>query len=406
MASLRRNLLTLVTLALPLLATTTARAEPTPNDQLQAAQVERLRRDMTNQLHLQAFDLLDELVYSWTQNPPFTTNTAVVIADVTVPFGFGSGLEALIENHFVDVVMKHGESHVELAHCPACHAMTVHSEAKGTVISRGLDQPGAMKAAGATTGAQHALFLDFEAEGAALVLRATITTLDDHLPLVYARTLSTSTSSAALLRSGDHLVSAEQARQEYLDALQQRGPIVVPVRVSVTQFATPEEGNGGIPPFPLAWLKSGAELAINNSRDWTGSLVIGGTWIPVLYSGFLVEARVSRLLTGSAVSLTQPNLYLFAGGSLVTLNGPTALTLRDEVPNVADLLAAGTGATLQITTFPTLQAGLDLRIGNRLGAGFFIESTPTLANAPGIGRWLDFGILQVHAIGGEVSLCF
>ncbi|MDP2345289.1 MAG: hypothetical protein Q8O67_30375 [Deltaproteobacteria bacterium] len=392
-------------LVLAVLAATTASAEGPSTEQMQRAQVEHLRAEMANHLHLRAFDLLDELVYSWTQNPPFGGDTAVVVADVTVPYGFGSGLEALIENHLADLVISHGETHVRLAHCPACRAVTVRSEAKATVISRGIDQPGTLARITSTTGSQHALFLDFEAEGTALVLRATITGLGPGLPIVYARTLSSSTSSAALLRAGDHLISAEEARQQYLDALQERGPLTIPVRLSVSQFAPPADG-GGIAPLPFIWLQTGAELSINNMRDWTGSLTVGGSWIPALYSGFIVQARVNRLLTGSAVSLTQPNLYGYAGASLITVQGPQALVLRDVVPNLADVIQAATGVSSPQTTYPSVIAGLDLRIGNRLTAGVFAEWTPTLNTSPSVGRWLDFGIAQVHAIGGEVALCF
>ncbi len=401
MAALTRGALFLLVCAL---SSTVAAAELS-NEELQRTQVETLRRQMANELHLQAFDLIDELVYGWTQAPPFAADTAVVVADVTVPYGFGSGLEALLENHLADLVIQHGETRVRLAHCPACQAITVHSDAQGTIVSRGVDQPGALRQAGASSGAEHALFLDFEAEGAALVLRARITSLDDDLTIVRARTLSTSTSSAALLRSGDRLISAEDARHEYLDALQQRGPVVIPVRVSLIQFAPPAEGSAGIATLPILWLQTGAEMGINHARDWTGSITIGGTFVPQLYNGLMLEARVNRLLTGAATSLTQPNLYGFVGASLTTINGPVALLLRDDVPTIADVVGAATGVVSQSTTYPAITAGVDLRIGNRLGASFFAQTTPTLAGAPSIGRYLDVG-LQIHSIGGEVTLCF
>jgi hypothetical protein len=381
-------------------------ADGLSSDELQRAQVERLRAELANELHLQAFDLLDELVYAWTQQAPFAIDTAVVIADVTVPLGYGSGLEALIENHLTGLLLKHRETHVRLSHCPACSAVTVHAEAKGTVIGKGIDQPAALAAAGLAASSQHALFLDFEAEGSALVLRARITALTPSLPIVYARTLSTTTSSAALLRAGDHLVSAEEAKQQYLDALQGRGPLTIPVRLQVSQFAAPPEGNGGIAPLPLLWLQGGAEMSINHTRDWTGSLVAGATWIPQLYSGFMVQARINRLLTGPAVSLDWPNLYLYAGGTLTMIQGTGALLLRDDVPTIADIVASlAPGATPSVI-YPSIQLGLDLRIGNRIGVGFFVETMPTLNSVPGIGRYLDFGLLQVHSIGGEASLCF
>ncbi len=206
---------------------------------LRSAQAEQLRREATKHLHLRAFELLDELVYGWGQAPPFASDTAVVLADVTVPFGYGSGLEALIENHFADLVIKHPEARLRLAHCPACAQVIVHADPQGTVVSRGIDQPGAMRQAGADVGAKHAIFLDFEAEGSALVLRTRITTLDDELTIVVSKTLSSSTSSAALLRTGDHLVSADVARAEYVDALEQRGPIAIPAKLMLFQFAPP-----------------------------------------------------------------------------------------------------------------------------------------------------------------------
>ena len=411
MAALRT---TLAVLLLALLSTTTARGqgiESTSNDELRAARAEALRRQMGQELHLRAYDLLDELVYGWTQEAPFAVETPVIVGDVTVPFGFGSGLEALLENHLSSLVVKHPETRVRLSYCPGCAQLVVHSDRRGTVIARGIDQPGALADLGAfgkEAGATHALFIDVEAEGSALVLRATITTLDAQRSIVWVRTLSSSTSSGALLRAGDKLVSAEQARAEYVDALQQRGPVAIPVRLGLVQFSPPsaDTGIGGIGMVPILWLQSGAEFAINHARDWTGSVVVGGTFVPQLYNGLMLEARVNRLLTGAAASLTQPNLYVFLGGSLSTLNGPAALVLRDDVPNIADLLASATGTVVQTTTWPALGAGLDLRLGQRVGATVFVQSTPTLNGSPGVGRWLDYGVLQVHTLGGEVTLWF
>ena len=386
---------------------TTATAQQRSDADLQRSQVEALRLQLANSIHLKAFDLLDELVYGWTKTPPFAVDTAVVVADVVVPLGFGSGLEALIENHLADLLLKHPETRVRLAHCPSCAALTVHSDSTGTVISRGVDNPAALGQAGKITGAKQALFLDFEAEGSALVLRARMTTLDDNLTITMARTLSSSTSSAALLRSGDRLVSADEAREQYLDALQGTGPVAIPVRLQLVQFAQPTEGGLGIPVPPLLWIQTGIELHLSHARDWSANIIVGGIWIPQLYNGVMLEARVNRLLTGTAVSLTQPNLYLFAGGVLTTVTGPTALLMRDQVPGVADLIAAATGVAVQITTYPALTTGLDLRIGNRLGMTFFMQFTPTLGTSPNIGTWVNSDLISFgNAIGGEVSLWF
>jgi hypothetical protein len=61
---------------------------------------------------------------------------------------------------------------------------------------------------------------------------------------------------------------------------------------------------------------------------------------------------------------------------------------------------------VQTTTWPAFGVGVDLRIGNRVGAALFAQTTPTLAGSPNIGRFLDFGVVQVHTVGGEVTLWF
>lgn len=378
-----------------------ARAEGMDDDTLRRAQAERLRAEIANHLHLKAYDLLDELVLGWKSAPPFGVDTPVILADVTGPFGFGSGLEALLENHVTDLLLKNPDAHLRLVHCAPCAALVVHSDARGTTFAKGVDQPETLAALGIKAGSQHALFIDFEAEGSALVLRARITAIAEQAPIVHARTLSSSTSSAALLRAGDRLVTADQARAEYLDALKQRGPVTIPVRMAVTRFASRGDGvNLALP--PIVWVESGAELAINHSRNWMGSLMVGGTWVPLLYSGFLVQSRVYRLLTGPATSLTHPNVYLFGGASLTMLQGATALLLRDTQPALTDIIAVALNGASAPTFYPSFQAGLDFRIGNRVGGAFFVESMPTLFGALSVGSYA----IGINSVGGEVSLCF
>lgn len=395
---------TLLALALALVSSSSW-ADPKVAE-AQRAQMEKLRAEVAGQIQLQAYDLLDELVYGWTQQPVFELETPVVLADVTVPVGFGSGLSALVENHFAELVVKNPRTRLTLAHCPPCTAVMVHSGAKGTIVSRGVDQPEALAAAGALSGARHALFLDFEAEGSALVLRARITSLEPALPILHARTLSTATSSPALLRSGDQLKSAAEARKEYLDALQGRGVFTVPMRLAVRSYAASDTGGIAAPPF--IWLQVGAEMALTQARAWTGTFSVGATWLPQLYTGFMAQARISRLLTGSVASLTQPNLYLFLGGSVFSIHGQGARVFQSEVLNLEDLLSNIPQLAIDPhVTFAAFPIGLELRIGNRIGASVFLETAPALDTAPSIGTQLDLlGILKFHTLGAEVTFCF
>jgi len=392
----RRAWLGLLLLTLPAWA-----ADPSLADE-QQAQVEALRGEVAGQIQLQAFDLLDELVHGWTQQPPFPLDTAVVLAEVSVPVGFGSGLQALVENHFAALAINNPRTRVKLVHCPQCTASVVHSGARGTIIARGVDQPEALARAGALTASRHALFLDFEAEGASLVLRTRITSLEPALPIVYARTLSTSTSSAALLRSGERLKSAAEARQEYLEALQGRGTFVVPLRLGVRTYAS---GDGTVRVPPFLWLQLGAEAALSQARAWTASFSVGASWAPQLHTGLLVQTRISRLLSGSVASLTHPDVYAYVGGSIISISGQSALLFRDRVPDLQDVLA-GTQGTAPRTTFGAIQVGLEVRVKNRIAAGAYLESMPTMNNAPALGTYLDTGILQFQSVGAEVSFCF
>ncbi len=392
-------LLATVVVASPLHAQDRA-ADATP-DEARRAQMEQLRAERTNQIHLQANDLVDELVFSWLSAPPFASPTAVVVADVIAPMSYGSGFEALVENHLSTVVLKNPGSNVQLAHCPACTALVVHSDATGTILGRGVDQPNALAKLRGTSGAEHALFLDFEAEGTALVLRARVTKLVEGLPIVYARTLSTRTQSAALLRSSSRLVSSEEARAEYLAILEQRGPFSVPVRFALTTFAPAPDAALQVP-IPIPWIQVGVEYAITSARAWMGSLTIGGTFIPTLQAGGMVQVRASRLLTGAEMSLTHPNLYGFVGAGIAVLQGQTATLLGAQSPTAPDQFGP-------ITSYLSLQTGLELRVSRRIGATFFVESLPTLYGTDTVGNYLDNGPLEwipVHSIGVEASFAF
>ncbi len=384
-----------------ILAPASARADQPSVVDAQRAQIEALRGQVAAQIQLQAYDLLDELVFGWNEQPVFAVETPLVLADVSVPVGMGTGLQALIENHVVALLGKNPRTRVYLVHCPPCTSLVVHSGVKGTVIARGVDEPEALDRARTASGSRHALFLDFEAEGSALVLRARITSLERTLPIVYARTLATTTASPALLRSGERLKSAAEARQEYLEALERRGNYQVPIGMGVRTYpAGPERLR--LPPF--AWLQAGVEASLTQAQAWSGSLVLGGSWAPDLHVGWMAQARVARLLSGSVRSLTHPDLYAFLGGAVYSIHGQSAQLFRDRIPDAETLIAQALGVRPQ-ATFGAFQLGLQLRVQNRIGAAAFLEVLPSMGNAPSIGSYLDVGV-SFKSMGVEVSFCF
>jgi hypothetical protein len=268
-----------------------------------------------------------------------------------------------------------------------------------------VDQPEALAAAGALSGSKHALFLDFEAEGSALVLRARITALEPALPIVYARTLSTSTSSAALLRSGERLKSAAEARKEYVDALEGRGIYVLPLRIGVRSYASPDQGRSPVSAMPFIWLQLGAEASPTQARAWTGSISAGFSWMPQMHTGWMGQARIGRLLSGPAASLTHPDIYGFFGASVISISGQSALLFQNKVPSLESQAIAILGIEPH-ATFAAFQFGLEMRLKNRIGAAVFVESLPALADAPAIGSYADLGVITFRSMGAEVSFCF
>lgn len=382
-------------MALILLVLAAADPESTARNR---AEVERLRGAVASETQLQAYDLLDELVYGWTREPLFPAPESVVLASMTVPVSMGTGLQSLLENHFSRVVLKHPETHLRLVHCASCTQVIVHSGAEGTVISRGYDSPEVLGRFRDSGESIHALFIDLEAEGAALVLRARVTTLEPELPIVFAKTLSTTTGTPALLRDGERLTSAEDAREEYLATLEGRSRWQFATRVTTRRYAT-EATNDTASVAPFVWFNAGAEFALNDSRSWVAGLNLGfSRGAQEAHTAWQFQARMARLL-GRSSSLTRPDIYLFVAGGETLIRGPTALVFRDTAtPTTEDILGQVVGAQPQ-SSFFSWAAGLEFRIKNRLGFSVFAETSPGLRNSSSIGSYAS----GVQSIGAEIS---
>jgi hypothetical protein len=397
-----RRLSTLLLAACALLWCGSARAADAL-EQGQVLELERVRGQIANQIQLAAYDLVDELVYGWVNEPPFGTTTPVVLAGVTVPVGLGTGMQALVENHVAAALTRNPTTNVQLVHCPSCTAVVVHSGPEGTVVSRGVDNPDVLEALGDQSG-KHALFIDVEAEGAWLVLRARMTRLTPDLPIVWSHTLATSASTPALLRQPDDLKSAADARQEYLDALHDRGPLAIPVRFVVRSYATPwNQGATAAPPF--LWVQTGLEMGTTDAGAWTSSLILGYSIIPQAYQGLMGQARINRLISGRVRSHTHPDLYLFLGGAVMSVWGPATGPFRND-KLTADELITSLDEDDPRSTFAVLHFGLDLRLGNRVGLSSFLETIPSLNNSPNFGEYIYIGNLSFQSIGTEVAFWF
>ena len=362
-------------------------------EQAQLAELDSLRGKVADEIQLAAYDLVDELVYGLMTDPVFDKPTPVVLAGVSVPVGLGTGLEALLENHIGAVLANNPTTNIQLVHCPSCTAVVVHSGPEATVISRGVDDPAVLAELGDATG-KHALFIDVEAEGTWLVLRARLTRLSPDLPIVWSHTLASSTSTPALLRGPGALKSAADARKDYVDALHDRGPITVPLRFVVRTYARPPDGEAGVAPPPFVWLQSGIEVGATDARAWTASILLGYSFIPQAYQGVMAQARISRLLTGRVRSHSHPDLYWFTGAAVFSVWGPATAPFQNGVLTSDEII---TGA---------LPLGLDLRRGNRIGISSFLETLPSLRKSDNMGNYIRVLGVGFQSLGTEVAFCF
>ncbi len=368
------------------------------------AEIDGLRAEMASEIQLQATNLLDELVFQWTKAPPFGAETPVVMADLTVPVGLGTGLEALLETHLAQLLLKNPSSRARLTHCPECSAWVVRSGSKGTIVSRGHEAPEVLSQAATASGTRHALFLDFEAEGTALVLRARLVKLEADLPVVYANTISSETTGPALLRSPDRLTSAEDARKEYVEALEGRGVVAIPLRIAVRSYQKASGANVNAPPFP--WVMGGVEVAMTQTRAWTASFSVGYTWFPEMHDGWMAEARIARVISGRGRSLTLPDLSFFVGASLTSIQGSDANLFTGPGTDTAAVTAAALGSNKQRANFGAVNVGLELRVKNRIGFSAYLETAPMLYDAPNLGSYADILFLKFQGVGMEVVFCF
>lgn len=370
-------------------------------DEARRAELEKLRSEVAGQVQLAAYNLLDELVYGWTKTPPFSQPTPVFLADMSVPVGYGTGLKGLLENHLGTLLVANPASRVTYSHCPACTAMMVHSGPTGTVVSRGHDDPKTLEKIGGA-GGRTALYIDFAAEGAWLVLRARLVKLTPELPIIWSRTLSSAVGAPSLLRSPTNLKSASDARREYLDALNEKGPFRVPIRMTLRSYEAGPTSN--VAPPPILWLQTGVEIALTHTEAWTASVLVGYAWLPDAYDGVMIQSRFSRLISGRTRSLTRPNLYLFLGGALMTLDGPA---IGPFLITDGNTLIQNAEDSLDVrASFGSLHLGLDLRVGNRIGMSVFLENMPAYNDSDTIGTFLGDDGFEFHSFGTEVSFWF
>ena len=324
-------------------------------------------------IRLMAADLVDELVYSWSQNPPLPEHASLVLVDVAAPVGLDERFSILIENRLNDLVQQNPAIPVDLAHCAPCLRLIAKSTPSGTILSRGIDQPEVLAQLLTTMPGKQALSLDFEAAGRELVLRAQIFSLSSNQKIIWARSFTTSMSAQRSLRDPSPLISLEAARDQQRQILAGRDRLEVVSRVAIRNFNTNK--SAPVAAQPLPFFEQSLEAIPLPKRRLRAALTLGFTSIASSLSAWSVGGHMAGLLFRDTPSLVNPDLYWTFGADYVRLRGPGALPFAQSQPDVISIRSITSEPKASLVTY---RLGLETHIKNRLGLMVFLEEIPIL----------------------------
>lgn len=324
-------------------------------------------------LRLLAADLVDELVYTWIQNPPFAAPTAVVLAEISAPIGIDQRFNETIENHLYEVLRANPTLPIELVHCSFCHQWVAATTREKTVIGRGIDQPGAA-AQLSQFPAPYALSLHFDVIDRELFLRAELFETKSPQKIFWAKRFLTSTARRALLREPRRLVSIDEARAEQTRLLQGRDTIRAVTRVPVRNFVAKDKGVGSEIP-PLIFLEQSFEAVLAPHYDRRLGVAAGITSIKGSHQGWSVGGYFQQLIGRPEPNLMNPDLYFRAGVNYFRLEGPGATVFSQGQLDVARLVNSKEPPRASLTSW---QVGLEAHVKHRFGLSAFVEYVPVL----------------------------
>lgn len=328
-------------------------------------------------LRLMGADLIDDLVYAWTKEPPFKEARSVSLVEVAAPAGLDDRFELMVENRLYEIIRANPGLPVRLTHCSICTQLVVKSTTAGTRFSRGIDQPEVLNGLLQTAPDRLGLALDFEAEGRDLVLRAQIFELKGVQPIVWAKTFSTSMSTRRILREATPLVSLEEARKTQKEMMLGRDPLEVVTRFSVRSFTLKDTALANTT-APLIFIEQSFEGVLLPKRNRRVSVTLGATSIKDQMEGFSVGGQLMQLLGRDQPSLSMPDLYMFGGFNYVRIHGPGALPFGQKELDIDNLLRTKQEPKATVVLF---RLGLEAHIKFRYGAMAFLEYAPMLRNS-------------------------
>lgn len=347
-------------------------------------------------IRLMGADLIDEMVYSWKSSPPLNMKKGVVLTEITAPVGLDDRFSVFVENRLYEILQLNKDLPIELVHCTVCQQYIVKSTPKGTMISRGIDQPEVLKNLLEAFPDKIGLSLRFEAEGRELVLRATFFELDAKQKIVWARSYSTSMSARRVLRDGAPLVSLETARNQQRQILAGKDPLEITTRFTVSMFS----GKAGNTVAPLPFFEQSFEAVPLPRRNLRAAFTAGFISLKDSLEAWSVGGHVAKLMGAKSPSLVNPDYYWFLGLNYIRMRGPGAEVFNAGEIDVARMLDRGIEPKASITNW---RLGVETHIKYKFGMLAYLQYSPQLKKSEIINTTSVLGI-PYQAVGWGIVI--
>ena len=344
-------------------------------------------------LRLMASDLVDDVIYSWLQNPPVSGPADFIVAEIDAPIGIDKRFETDIENHLYELVRANPRLPISLVHCAVCRQWMAVSGPKRTIIGRALEQPEGQEQLSHYPHL-HALSLHFDVVGTDLVLWAELYEVASPQRVVWSQRFAHNTSARVLLRDPHHLISIPEAREEQKRILAGRETIQAVTRFPIRTFKGAGSTGGATQVPPLLFLDQSLEAILSPHRNKRAGLSLGVTSIKGSMQGWSFGTSYQQLLFRDEPSLTEPDLYLRAAVTFMRLEGPGSAVFSGNQIDVAHLINSNDDVRASLTTY---QIGLEAHIKYRFGVSVFLEYIPQLEDSQVIAT--QHLLIPFHSLG-------
>lgn len=333
-----------------------------------------------NDIHLMVSDLIDDLVYDFKKKPPFRNRQSVLITLVSTPSEFNNVLETIATNRLYETLIQNPDTHIIPVYCQMCQDWLITSSQEKTVAAKGIAMPAQLALIAKKYQDHVGLSLHFSAEENTLALRAFLFRLTGDQSVIWGKKYVTSQSSPHLLRSASHLISVEEAREEYVNLLKGKSIFEAVFSINVRYFPT-NNNSVNVPIVEFTQRLDGIQQPYRNRRIGFGINIYSAF---NLYEGWGGHLQYETLLFRKSPSLIYPDFWFFVRFNYTRLRGPAAIIYA--VDNLEEKFAIYQNKE-SIATITAWQTGVEIFSKNRIGMSIYAENSPSLWNHETLSYW-------------------